>query len=116
MRKRGADRLRKMVVPAGLDHGMARAPRPAFYGGRPARGEHDVAMPCHTMHKGGMGGGAAGCGGCGRQAQAWSACRPAAVWLQGCWAHRRVSERPNIGRRPLDSGRRGRPLKMHLSS
>lgn len=81
-RKRGAERLRKMAAPAGLDYDMARALHPAFYGGRPARGEHDVVMLCHMMHKGGMEGGgraAAGCGRCGRQAQAWSACRPAAV-------------------------------------
>lgn len=53
-RKRGAERLRKMVVPAGLDYDMARALHPAFYGGRPARGEHDVVMHCHMMHKDGI--------------------------------------------------------------
>lgn len=118
-RKRGAERLRKMAAPAGLDYDMARAPRPAFYGRRPARGEHDVVMLCHMMHKGGMEGGGAGGRGLRQMRPAGSglvrmpAGRCLAAGMLGAQARERTAQYRQAAPR---FRQRGRPLKMHLSS
>ena len=53
-RKRDAENLRGMVVPAGFEYDIAETLRPFFDEQRSVRGEHEVIAFGHIMHKRGV--------------------------------------------------------------